>query len=69
MGEVETIKSVIGNTALQRGVKGGTYIVQIGSWGHGRRLVYGRDIFEDDRFYTKVLFRMIYCDQQMNFLD
>lgn len=31
-----------------------TYILQLGTWDTGRRLVFGRDIFEDDRFFTKV---------------
>jgi len=52
-GEVESIKTTQ-NMSVTSGVRGTTYIVQIGSWGGGRRLVYGRDVFEDDRFYTRI---------------
>lgn len=53
VGDVESIKTVDQGTSLQTGSRHGEYLIQIGQWGQGRRLVYGRDVFEDDRFYTK----------------
>eukprot|EP01125_Pyxidicula_operculata_P009958 TRINITY_DN3279_c0_g1_i3.p1 TRINITY_DN3279_c0_g1~~TRINITY_DN3279_c0_g1_i3.p1 ORF type:complete len:668 (+),score=208.51 TRINITY_DN3279_c0_g1_i3:87-2090(+) len=66
IGEVESLKEVTSNSAVVSGREGYIYIAQITpSTGTGstRQMIYGRDFFDDDRFYTKITLR------QMNELE